>query len=36
MNLTTPCGQKMAMNEFVRHIPKCIRCAMWWTQRKAI
>lgn len=25
--VTTICGQKMTMTEFVRHIPRCARCA---------
>lgn len=28
------CGEKMTMSEFVRHIPRCARCAAWWMTRK--
>lgn len=34
--VTTICGQKMTMTEFVRHIPRCARCAAWWVRRESV
>ena len=32
--IRTPCGKSMTITEFVRHIPRCIKCSMWhMTQR---
>jgi hypothetical protein len=31
--LIAPCGQKMTMTEWARHIPRCVTCLVWWKTR---
>lgn len=32
--MVTPCGERLTVNEFARHIMICARCLTWWTMRR--